>query len=43
MTGEIYAKMAAILADCDAIEKKRTNSHQGFKFRGIDDAIGDHR
>jgi hypothetical protein len=31
--------MANILAKVDCIEKGRTNQHQGFKFRGIDDAL----
>jgi hypothetical protein len=35
----IYKKMAAILKECEAISKNRTNTHQGFKFRGIDDAM----
>lgn len=35
----IYKKMAAILKECEAISKNRTNAHQGFKFRGIDDAM----
>ena len=41
MTTEImiYKKMAAILKECEAISKNRTNTHQGFKFRGIDDAM----
>lgn len=34
----IYAKMALILADIDAITKDRTNTQgQTFKYRGIDD------
>jgi len=33
----IHEKILAILADSDAIGKDRTNSQQGFKFRGIDD------
>lgn len=33
----IHEKILAILADADAIGKDRTNSQQGFKFRGIDD------
>jgi hypothetical protein len=35
----IYKKMANILWECEAILKDRTNTHQGFKFRGIDDAM----
>ena len=37
MEGLIYKKIAAILADSEAIGKERVNSQQGFKFRGIDD------
>lgn len=37
MANEIYARIAAVLADADAIGKDRTNTQQGFKFRGIDD------
>lgn len=33
----IFAKMADILQDIDAIAKNHTNAQQGFKFRGIDD------
>lgn len=33
----IFARMAAILRDTKAIGKDRTNTQQGFKFRGIDD------
>jgi hypothetical protein len=36
---EIHKAMANILAKVDCIEKGRTNQHQGFKFRGIDDAL----
>jgi len=36
---EICKAMANILAKVDCIEKGRTNQHQGFKFRGIDDAL----
>lgn len=39
MTNLIYEKMAKILSKVDCIEKGRTNQHQGFKFRGIDDAL----
>ena len=37
MEGLIYKKIAAILADSDAIGKDRINNQQGFRFRGIDD------
>jgi len=37
MEGLIYKKIAAILADSEAIGKERVNSQQGFRFRGIDD------
>ena len=33
----IFAKISAIMADIDAIEKNNTNTGQGYKFRGIDD------
>jgi len=39
MANLIYEKMAKILSKVDCIEKGRTNQHQGFKFRGIDDAL----
>jgi len=39
MANLIFEKMARILAKVDCIEKGRTNQHQGFKFRGIDDAL----
>lgn len=35
--GAIYQKIGDILADSEAITKDRTNTQQGFKFRGIDD------
>ena len=37
MENLIYKKIAAILADSDAIGKDRINNQQGFRFRGIDD------
>ena len=36
----IYAKMAAILAEFPVVSKDQKNSHFGYKFRGIDDALG---
>ena len=33
----IYKKMAAIMAEVEAIGKDRVNKEQNFKFRGIDD------
>lgn len=35
--GEIYAAMAAILNDVEAISKGRRNDQQNYAFRGIDD------
>lgn len=35
--GKIFTAMIAAMADVDAVGKDRTNSQQGFKFRGIDD------
>jgi hypothetical protein len=37
MKALIYEKMAAIMTDIDPIAKDRTNSQQGYKFRGVDD------
>jgi hypothetical protein len=38
--GKIYAQMAAIMADVEAIEKDRKNTQgQGYQFRGIDDVF----
>lgn len=34
---DIYASMAGIMTDIDAIGKNQKNQQQGFKFRGIDD------
>ena len=36
-TGKIYAAMAAVMADVEAITKSRKNQSQGYSFRGIDD------
>jgi hypothetical protein len=33
----IYERMAAVMADIEAIAKGQTNASQGFKYRGIDD------
>lgn len=35
--GKIYAAMCAIMEEVPAIAKGRTNSGQGYKFRGVDD------
>jgi hypothetical protein len=35
----IHEAMAGIMADCESIGKDRTNTSQGFKFRGIDDVM----
>jgi hypothetical protein len=37
----IYKKMAAILADTNAIAKGKKNQAQGFMFRGIDDVMNE--
>jgi hypothetical protein len=37
MEGKIYAAMAAIMKDADAIGKGQRNQQQGFQYRGIDD------
>lgn len=34
---EIYKRMTQILKDVDCIKKDKTNTMQGYKFRGIDD------
>jgi hypothetical protein len=34
---EIYSRMAAVMAEVNAIGKGKTNTQQGFKYRGIDD------
>ena len=40
--GKIYAKMAAILNDVEAITKARTNTQgAGFKYRGVDDSYNE--
>lgn len=35
----IFERMAAVLADLDAVGKDRRNSDQGFSFRGIEDIV----
>lgn len=37
----IYAAMAAILGEIDAIPKNRRNQEQNFQFRGIDDVLNE--
>ena len=37
MEGKIYAAMAAIMKETDAIGKDQRNQQQGFQYRGIDD------
>lgn len=34
----IYARIAAVMGEIDAISKDRNNTQQNYKFRGIDDA-----
>lgn len=36
-TGKIYSALASILADVEAVKKNKSNTQQGFKYRGIDD------
>lgn len=35
----IHAQMSAVMAELNAISKDRNNAQQGYKFRGIDDAL----
>lgn len=35
----IYSKMAAVMAEVQAVEKKDRNDHQKFHFRGIDAVV----
>jgi hypothetical protein len=35
--GQIYGRMAKVMADIGAIGKDRKNQQQGYQFRGIDD------
>lgn len=37
--GSIYAKLAAITAETEAVGKDRKNTQQGYNFRGIDDLV----
>jgi hypothetical protein len=32
----IYARLAAVMADCTSVAKRDRNEHQRFMFRGID-------
>jgi hypothetical protein len=36
---EIYAALAAVMADCDHVAKRDRNDHQKFMFRGIDAVV----
>lgn len=36
---EIYAALAAVMADCDHVAKRDKNEHQRFMFRGIDAVV----
>lgn len=36
---EIYAALAAVMADCDHVAKRDRNEHQRFMFRGIDAVV----
>ena len=41
MTAElIYAKMAAVIKDTEAVDKSGYNQAQKFYFRSIDDTVG---
>ena len=41
MTAElIYAKMAAVIKDTEAVDKSGYNQTQKFYFRSIDDTVG---
>lgn len=39
MAKNIHAALAAIMRDTESITKGRTNTQQGFKYRGIDDVM----
>ena len=41
MEGNIYSAMAQAMMEIGAITKGRTNTQQGFKFRGIDDVYNE--
>jgi hypothetical protein len=36
---DIYAALAAVMADCDHVAKRDRNEHQRFLFRGIDAVV----
>lgn len=36
---EIYSALAAVMADCDHVAKRDVNTHQNFRFRGIDAVV----
>jgi len=36
---DIYAALAAVMADCDHVAKRDRNEHQKFMFRGIDAVV----
>lgn len=36
---KIYSALAAVMSEIGAIEKGKTNSQQGFKYRGVDDVM----
>lgn len=36
---DIYAALAAVMADCKAVAKRDKNTHQNFMFRGIDAVV----
>jgi hypothetical protein len=36
---DIYAALAAVMADCDHVAKRDRNEHQRFMFRGIDAVV----
>jgi hypothetical protein len=38
--GKIYGSICDIMGDIGAISKDKTNSQQGYKFRGVDDVYG---
>jgi len=39
--GKIYKQISAVMADIGAVGKDRKNTHQGYKFRGIDDVYNE--
>lgn len=36
---KIYSALAAVMSEIGVIEKGKTNSQQGFKYRGVDDVM----